>query len=87
MAKEAFDIPPGLRDEVIGLMLVGLEVPSKGLSAEGCAQIRCWWEVNLVDAPEGTISYGVPEHGLPQFVALLRGGLERIPVTRPPARW
>ncbi len=26
-------------------------------------------------------SYGIPEHGLPQFVALLRSGLKRIPVT------
>jgi hypothetical protein len=51
MAKEAFDIPPGLRDEVIGLMLAGLEVPSKGLGVEACAQIRSWREVNLVGAP------------------------------------
>jgi len=81
MAKEAFDIPPGLRDEVIGVMLAGLEMPSKGLGPEACAQIRSWCEVNLVGAPEATTSYGVPEHGLPQFVALLRGGLERAAVT------
>jgi hypothetical protein len=77
VAKEAFDIPPDLRDEVIGVMLAGLETPPKGLGPEACAQIRSWCEVNLVGVPEETTSYGVPEHGLPQFIALLRGGLTR----------
>jgi hypothetical protein len=77
MAKEAFDIPARLRDEVVGVMLAGLEVPPTGLGPEACGQIRSWCEVNLVGVPEETTSYGVPEHGLPQFIALLCGGLER----------
>jgi hypothetical protein len=85
MAKEAFDIPPELRDEVIGVILAGLEAPQKGLGQEACAQVRSWCEVNLIGVPEETVSYGVPEHGLPQFIALLRGGLERVAVA-PAAR-
>ncbi len=41
-------------------MLAGLEVPSKGLGAEACAQIRSWREVNLVGAPEGTPATAFP---------------------------
>jgi hypothetical protein len=82
MAKEHLDVPPDLRDEVVGVILAGLEAPPRGLDAEACAQIRSWCEVNLVGAPEEPISYSVPEHGLPLFIALLRGGLERCDVSR-----
>lgn len=85
MAKEAFDIPPDLRDEVIGVILAGLEAPPRGLDAKACAAIQSWCEVNLLGLPEEAVSYGVPEHGLPLFIALLRGGLERVAVS-PAAR-
>jgi hypothetical protein len=85
VAKEAFDIPPDLRDEVIGVILAGLEAPPRGLDAKACAAIQSWCEVNLLGLPEEAVSYGVPEHGLPLFIALLRGGLERVAVS-PAAR-
>jgi hypothetical protein len=81
MAKEAFDIPPDLRDEVIGVILAGLDTPPRGLDAEACAAIRSWCEVNLLGLPEEAVSYGVPEYGLPLFIALLRGGLEWVAVS------
>jgi hypothetical protein len=82
MAKEAFDIRPDLRDEVIGVILAGLESPPQRLDRQACAQIRSWCEVNLVGVPEKTIRYGVPEVGLPQFIALLRTGIARMRVSR-----
>ena len=75
MAKEIFDIPAALRDEAIAVVLAGLRHPPRSLPADACAQIRSWCEVNLVGTPDRDLAYGVPETGLPQFIALLRAGL------------
>lgn len=75
MAKEAFDIPAPLRDEVIAVVLAGLRCSPRSLPADACTQIRSWCEVNLVGVPDSDLVYGVPETGLPQFIALLRAGL------------
>jgi hypothetical protein len=82
MAKEVFDIPAALRDEVIAVVLAGLRRPPRSLPADACAQIRSWCEVNLVGTPDSDLAYGVPEYGLPQFIALLRAGLRRQRTSR-----